>query len=50
MLFPVAYAGLVFRPFAAAACAVISLTELVALAVAGRNDCRKATGSSWPLR
>jgi diguanylate cyclase (GGDEF)-like protein len=37
MLFPVAYAGLVFRPVAAAACAVISLAELVTLAVVDRS-------------
>ena len=36
MLFPVVYAGLVFRPVAAATCAVISLAELAALAIAGR--------------
>jgi diguanylate cyclase (GGDEF)-like protein len=36
MLFPVAYAGLVFRPVAAAACAVVSLAELVTLAIVSR--------------
>ena len=51
MLFPVVYAGLVFRPVrGAAVCAVISLIELVALTVADRDDIRKVTGSSWPLR
>jgi len=37
MLFPVAYAGLVFSPVAAAWFAVISLAELVTLAVAERT-------------
>ncbi|HWM18263.1 MAG TPA: GGDEF domain-containing protein [Ilumatobacteraceae bacterium] len=37
MLFPVAYAGLVFRPLAAALCAVVSLIEVVALAIADRE-------------
>ncbi len=35
ILLPVAYAGLVFRPAAAAACAAISLTEVVTLAITG---------------
>ena len=34
ILLPAAYAGFVFRPVAAAACAVISLTEVVTIAVA----------------
>jgi hypothetical protein len=33
ILLPVAYAGLVFRPVAAAACAAISLTEVMTLAI-----------------
>ena len=37
LLFPVAYAGRVFRPVAAAACAVISLAELVVLALVDQS-------------
>ena len=49
MLFPVAYAGLVFRPVAAAACAVISLPNWWHSPLpTGRRP--KATGSSWRLR